>query len=354
VYFSIEDRVDNFKKYYARKNSRPLLGFFLGSEYPLHRYEVFKNLSEDRELSVSDFNVQGFCENCDRLFTDHEACGGDFIWSGSAFWGIPWLEAALGCPIKASFSTGSLYSEPPQHFSVDSDMLEFNPNSPWALKLIEFLESMTGRNNGRWPIGTTRMRGIADLLSALYGSDTFIYAIIERPDEVLEVCNKLCDLWIEFGKLQIEHIPLFHGGLGSFYYNMWVPADTVMHQEDAAALMSPHLYEQFIKPFDQRIVEAFSGCIMHQHPTGYVPTDEYLKMNFLALELHIDEGGPSAQQLYKTHCDILSKKPLLIWGNLSQDDLNWIFGHLPAQGLAIMTVVDSPETANKIWQTHME
>ena len=354
MHFTIEDRVNNFKKFYARKNTRPLLGFFLGSEYPLHRYDTYKNLPEHRPLKVSDFNVEGFCEDCERLFQENENCGGDFTWSGSAFWGIPWLEASLGCSIIANHSTGSIHSERPENFASSSDIPDFDEKSPWSLKLVEYLNAMKAVSNNKWPIGTTRMRGIADLLSALYGSDKFIYAMIEQPDEIIKLCEKLCNFWIEFAKLQLKHIPLFHGGVGSFYYNMWAPAGTVMHQEDAAALMSPQLYEQFIKPYDLRIVESFPGCIIHQHPTGYVPTDHYLQMNFLALELHIDEGGPSAQQLYKKHCDILAKKPLLIWGNLSNDDLEWIFSKLPSQGLAVMTVVDNAEAAKNIWHKFME
>lgn len=67
---------------------------------------------------------------------------------------------------------------------------------------------------------------------------------------------------------------------------MWAPAGTVWHQEDAVALLSPHLYSEFVEPCDVAITEAFGGCIMHQHSTGYVPTEAYLEMNMTALELH--------------------------------------------------------------------
>ena len=120
----------------------------------------------------------------------------------------------------------------------------------------------------RWPIATTRMRGISDLLSLLYGGKEFIFALMEKPDEVLEVCEKLTEFWISFGRMQIERIPLFHEGIGSFYYNCWAPAGTIWLQEDAASLLSLELYQTFIKPWDERIVEAFEGCIMHLHSSS--------------------------------------------------------------------------------------
>jgi hypothetical protein len=348
-HFPIEERVARFRRFYQRTNERPLLGFFVGSDYPLRRYRASDSLPTNRPLTPADFAVAPYLDDCDRLFDLHEACGGDFIWSASAFWGIPWLEAALGCPILADHATGSITARCPPAFAGPESLPAFDPNSPWMRLAVEFLERMAERSGGRWPIGTTRMRGIADLLSALYGGSDFILAMLERPDEVKEVCRKLTDFWIDFARLQLDRIPNFHGGVGSFYYNLWAPAGTVWHQEDAAALLSPALYDEFIREHDERIARAFDGCIMHQHPTKFVPTDFYLRMPFLALELHVDEGGPSAEALHAAHQKILAQKPLIIWGNLTARDLDWLFHKLPSAGLAVITVVSSPEQAAETW-----
>ncbi len=87
------DRVANFKRFYTRCNDRPLLGFWLGSEYPCLRYQAARNLPEDRPLEPEDSPVEAYPADCERLFEEHERCGGDFIWSGGAFWGIPWGRA---------------------------------------------------------------------------------------------------------------------------------------------------------------------------------------------------------------------------------------------------------------------
>jgi len=349
---SIEERVALFRRYYAMENKRPLLGFFYGSEYPLHRYPASRDLPEDRRLIPEDFVVEPYLDDCDALFAQHEMCGGDFIWAGSAFWGVPWLEAALGCDIVACHDSGSIHSESPEGFAGPHALPAFDGGSPWSRKMVEFLDRMAERSGGRWPLATTRMRGIADLLSALYGGDAMVFAMLEKPDEVKAVAAKLTDFFIECGRLQLAHIPDFHGGIGSFYYAMWAPKGTIWHQEDAAALLSPDLYAEFIAPCDRQIAAAFEGCIIHQHPTGYYPVDAYLKMEMTALELHIDEGGPSAEQLFDVHKKILANKPLLIWGDIPEQDLDWIFNNLPAQGLAVNKVVDSPEQAKACWERY--
>lgn len=351
---SIEERVENFKLFYQKKNERPLFGFFAGSEFPLHRYNAAKALPENRPLMPDDIEAEKFLDDYDRLFIEHEACGGDFIWSASAFWGIPWLEAGLGCSIIADHNTGSIHSKPPAEFKGSQSIPGFDRNSPWVKKTGEFLTRISERSGGRWPIGTTRMRGISDLLSALYGGEAFIYAMLEEPDEVKKVCERIAEFWTEYGRFQLENIPPFHGGVGSFYYHMWAPEGTVWHQEDAAALMSPALYDEFIRPWDERIVKSFPGCIIHQHPTGFYPVDDYLEMGMLALELHIDQGGPGAEQLYEIHRKILSKKPLIIWGDIPGRDLEWIFEKLPPQGLAVNTVVRNKEEAARLWNRYIK
>lgn len=346
---SIEERVENFKKYYKKENERPLFGFFYGSEYPIHRYKAAQNLPQGAPLKPEDFNVDAFLDDFDALFEIHEKCGGDFIWSASAFWGIPWIEAMLGCPIYADNITASLSAHKPENINLD-----FDKNNPWAKLMVEFLQKGTKRSGGRYPFATTRMRGVADLLQAVYGNEEFIFEMIEDPDKIHNLCAKLTDFYIESASLQLENIPDFHGGLGSFYYNAWVPKGTIWHQEDAAALLSPAYYEEFIRPCDEKIVASFGGCFMHEHSTGFVPTKSYIDMGMTALELHIDTGGPTAESLYDWHMTILKEKPLLIWGDIPETDLDWIFNKLPHKGLCVITVVNSVDEAKELWDKYVK
>ena len=258
----------------------------------------------------------------------------------------------MGCSIYANHATGSIYSKPPEDFGKTATSLFFNENSPWMAKAKEFLIEMSRTSNGRWPIGTTRMRGISDLLSAVYGVEKFLYIMLDNPDEIKKVCAKLTEFWLSFGKLQLDNISLFYNGVGSYFFNMWAPQGTIWCQEDATALLSPGLYEEFIQPCLEQIVNFFPSCIIHQHSAGFVPTESYIKMGMTALEMHIDAGGPSAEELYDVHRMILNEKPLLIWGNIPEKDLDWIFSKLPCKGLAVNTLVSSTKEAEKLWKEY--
>lgn len=345
MHFTIEQRIANLTRYYNRVNERPLLGFFLDSEYPLRRYRASASLPEERPLRPDDFVCADYLPDNERLFNLHEEAGGDFIWAASAFWGIPWLEVMLGCEAFADHGSGSIHTRIPNAPCV----LEFDSDNAWARKAKEFLTEFSRHASGRYPLAVTRMRGIADLLAAMLGNEAFILNFMQEPDQVKRLCERLTDHWIAFGKFQLEQIPLFHGGVGSFYYNMWAPVGSLWHQEDAVALLNPGIYRKFIEPCDRRIAQSFGGCFMHMHPTGFYPYRQLLDASMTILELHIDAGGPSAEQLFDVHKEILAHKPMLIWGDIGDEDLEWIFLNLPRQGLAVQKVVKNAQEAEYVW-----
>ena len=207
--FTIDERVERFRKFYKKENSRALFGFFSGSEYPLFRYNAAKKLPENIALTPDDFIVEEYLDDFDRLFNEHEMCGGDFIWSGSAFWGIPWLEAALGCPIFANHQTGSIYSNPIIDEKETFYVPNFDENSPWIVKTKEFLKKMAERSSGKWPIGTTRMRGITDILAAIYGGERFLDELMFGSEEICMHIDRITDFWIKYGKIPVGQYSAF-------------------------------------------------------------------------------------------------------------------------------------------------
>ncbi len=346
---SIEERVEGFKRFFAMTNSEgPLVGFFRDTYYPLKRYRTESFLPEG-EILPADLDVEPFIPEYERLFQLHDETAGDFLWSAAAFWGIPWMEALAGCGVITDHTTGSSRSQVPADFQGPKDVPEFDPKDPWVQKALEFLKHLTRVSRGRFPLATTLMRGISDLLAALYGSPDFLYSLMDRPDEQKRVVQKLTALWIAFARSQLEMIPDFHGGTGSFYYGVWLPGKGVWLQEDASALMSPELFGSFVAPAIHQMAGSFDTSVIHLHPSSYIPAEFLVETTLSAVELHIDFGGPRAEELFPYYRKILDHKPLIIWGDLSFEDLDFIAAKLDRQTLALLPVVASLEQAEGIW-----
>jgi hypothetical protein len=221
----------------------------------------------------------------------------------------------------------------------------FSVENPWVQKLFEFIPALETQADGRYPVGVTLMRGVADLLSALYGGGEFVLRMLDAPEEIDRVVEGLTAYWIDFGKALLQRLPRFHGGTGSFFYGLWTPGEHIWLQEDAIALLSPALYERFIYPADCRIAAAFERTVMHLHPARYIPSRLLAASPLAAVELHVDHDGPRAAALEPHYREILARKPLFVWGDLTENDIEFLFTRLPAAGLAVNAVVETPEQA---------
>jgi hypothetical protein len=215
---------------------------------------------------------------------------------------------------------------------------------------MEFLSVLEERSGGRYPLGTTLMRGLSDLLAAVYGSPDFIFELTDRPDVQKRIIEKITDLWISFADLQLEAIPLFHGGVGSLLYNIWLPGRGTWLQEDASALLSPRLFGEFIYPALVEMIDHFDSTIIHLHPSTYIPVEYLVKTDLLAIELHIDRGGPRAEELLPVYRKVQESKPLIIWGDVTPDDVDFIARKLDTRSLAVLVAVESGEEAESVWR----
>jgi hypothetical protein len=353
VRIPLAERLDGLTHWLDRRNTTPLLGFTLGSYYPLHRYPTGSRHLPDGDVSPENVLVEEFLDDTERLFALHEQAGGDLVFSAAPFLGLPWLEASLGCGVVADHASGSTRSTPPPGFAERPVIPRFSPDNPWVAKMLEFIPALEAQSAGRYPVGVTLMRGISDLLSALYGPENFVLRMHDDPEGIRRVVDALTEYWIAFGCCLLERLPLFHGGTGSFLFSLWCPGKTIWLQEDAVALLSPALYQEFIYPADCRIARGFEHTLMHLHPSRFIPSGQLAATNLSAIELHIDHEGPRAESLERHYRTVLASKPLLIWGDLAEADLDFIFSRLPPAGLAVNVVATTAEAAGAVWERMM-
>ena len=336
-----------YRAFYARTNTRPLVGFFVGSYYPLQRYPAAglpAGCFDPQDIAISDLLV-----DYERIYQQYAACPGDLAWTACPLWAVPWMEAALGCSVEADHVTGSCRSHPLPG-NAYPEIPTFSLDNLWVARCLEMLEALVRLSDGRFPVGVTLMRGVSDLLAALLGLERTIYAMLDEPAQVHALAEQIVDFWIAFGQAQLDVCTPYQDGYGAFLYNLWAPGRCLWLQEDAAALLSPDLFERFILPHDRRIAQAFEYCGLHMHPARYIPYEPLLDTDLSALELHLDKGGQSARELLSVYRDILECKPLLIWGEISEDDLAVITHELDPAGLALQIGVKTPEQAQDIYR----
>ena len=348
------ERCDAF--WQRRETDRPLLTSWVGS------YEVAKlyprGLAQlpQRRLVPEDIDFEFFRADYERLFAQHALVDVDVPWVAMPVMVVPWLEAIAGCPIH--HREGNVWAK---HWLDDFAQIEETGlpiDRAWLEKLVEFTQWLVQLSDGRFPVALSLMRGPADLLSAVRGAEKAIYDLYDFPAEVGHLLEQLTDLWVEVAHAQMAHIPAFAGGYCFSIQQLWSRRQGGWFQDDAIAYWSPDFYRQYARACEAKLSGCMQATGIHLHGPALFTVDDLLEMEDLdVIEVNLDDVGLRIPQMIPYFQQILTKKRLFVWGAFSETDLRLMREHLPACGLALQPIAETPEEmraliqcAKELWQ----
>jgi len=162
----------------GRRVRRPLVGALVASYYPL------KAFTEDRagELVLpGDLTAEAVLEDF-RLAAWGRRAAGAALWVASAPLGIPWLEAVIGCPIRAT--CGTAWPERPSYDWQEYDLASVPWDNGWLAKLKELTGALVQAVGGHWPVGPGHLRGPTEAAAAMLGYEQMAYSLYDSPEEL--------------------------------------------------------------------------------------------------------------------------------------------------------------------------
>jgi L-ascorbate 6-phosphate lactonase len=304
---------------------RPLLGFWVGGYYPA---EQFPNGTapwrDGQPLQPGDVRFADFAADYDRLFLLHQEADDDFFYVGSAYWGIPWMEAVLGCPVVAASANcraDVCIAEPAE---AQRGGLE---NNPWFQALLRFTADLASFSAGRFPVCPPLLRGPGDCASAMLGSTPFVMGLHDEPEPVARLLTRCARVRLDLIRALHAAIPPWHGtyAAGGYPSRIWCRRRAAYHQDDSAALLNPALFRRFILPLHQDLCRAAQVNFVHLHSACLYPVDILLENRcYDVLEINLDHPGgatPSVPDLLPVLKRIQSARvPLLLWGETSPEE----------------------------------
>jgi hypothetical protein len=327
---------------------RPLLGHWVGGYYPAEQFpRGTSRWAGRRELHPEDVQFPAFADDYESLYQAHRACDDDFFYVGSAYWGIPWLEAILGCPV--SVAAANCRAEPCLGRPDDLPGLAADPPcNPWLAALVRFTEELVEFAGGRFPVCPPLLRGPGDAASALLGGTALVTGLLDDPaatGRLLAACRRVRDEVLDrLGRL----IPPWHGthAAGGYPSKLWCRDSVAYYQEDCAALLSPRLFREHLLPLARQSCQAAEVNFIHLHSACLYPVDILLDGPFDVLEINIDHrgAGPAVAALVPVFRRIqAARRPLLLWGQCPADDWDLLRRELSPVGLSLQPAVSTPE-----------
>lgn len=296
----------------------------------------------DGTLATEDLTLEPDMLDIERLVGDPLDPGplefqGDAVHVRAPYVRVPWVEAILGCPIQATIKGGSMRT---RAFVRDWD--EWQRRTPhrddrWFDLLKELTELLVARSGGHYSVVQTLMRGPTDLAEAVLGPELMCLSMYDDPQALHGFLEEVTDTFIEILEAQLERIPPIDGGHVD-PFGTWTPGTVVRTQCDASVLLSPQQYANWFLPYDECISWAADYAIIHLHSCSLHTVGPLLRVERpQAIQVTLETGPtvPSLEEMVPTFRTVLAQKPLLVDGPLSADEVNYLRGELPPDGLYI-------------------
>ena len=338
----------------CRPVARPLLGFWVGGYYPAEQFPCgTAGWREGQHLSADDVSFERFAPDYENLFRVHQDADDDFFYVGSPYWGIPWMEAILGCSITVARSNcaSERCLESPERGKTASLDLRDNP---WFRTLVRFTQDLVAFADNRFPVCAPLLRGPGDCASAMLGGMPFVMGFMDDPVGMQALLRHCSAMRLAVTEALQALIPAWNGtyAAGGFPSKIWCRHRAAYHQDDSAALLNPDLFRRFLLPVQREQCAAAEVNFLHLHSSCVYPVDLLLESRcFDVLEMNIDHpggGAPSLTELLPVLGRIQEAGcPLLLWGELTPMEWRRLRGELSPAGLSLQPVVgrlsDVPE-----------
>lgn len=130
----------------------------------------------------------------------------------------------------------------------DLPPLAFDPANRWWQVTEATLRACAELGRGKYLVGCPDLVENIDILSALRDPQTFLFDLIERPEWVERCVHEINQAWFAAYDRIYEIIRDEDGGSAFGAFCLWGPGRTAKVQCDAAAMISPAMFDRFVLP----------------------------------------------------------------------------------------------------------
>ena len=265
---------------------------------------------------------------------------------------------ALFCGSEPRFSNETVWFDPCIDSCPEPECLptvRFDKSNTWWKITESILQSCVELSQGKYMVGCPYLVENLDILAALRGSQNVLIDLLDRPQWVELKIHEINQVWFEAYQRIYDIIALEDGSSAFGAFHLWGPGKTAKVQCDAAAMLSPDLFDSFVLPALTQQCEWLDCSMYHLDGTqAMVHLDSLLSIDALnAIEwtpqAGIEGGGhPRWYDMYRT---ILDNGKSLQVVDVHKDEILPLLEAIGGKGVYIITWCNSSEEAQKILKT---
>jgi hypothetical protein len=230
--------------------------------------------------------------------------------------------------------------------------LQFDPDSRWWRVHERTLRACAHLARGRYVVGCPDLVENVDILASLRGTQQLLVDMIERPDWVSAKVLEINEAFYQAYQRVYDIIRLDDGGAVFGAFRIWGPGKTAKVQCDAAALISPRMFERFVVPA-LRAQCAWLDCSMFHldgadclhHLDALLAIDELDAIEWTPNPRVPSGGDPAWYKLYRRILD--AGKSVQAVG-VRPKEVVPLLDAVGGKGMYIMTSFESPRQAERL------
>lgn len=287
----------------------------------------------------------------DRIAAARELIGDDMIAIAEPLLGIPWLEAMAGCRVLSPDGK-SLWPEQALDESCRTS-IQFSEDNPWFRKLMEVMQTVVDHVDGRYAVGFSHLRGPADILIALLGSERLFLTMYDDPDMIARLAQEAAALWQAVAQAEAKIVPRYRGGYGVRQFGLWAPEAAPWLQDDTSCMMSETHYRHFFLD-PMRRISTFPYGTLHLHiPSLHlvetftsIPNVRAINFYFDSRTISIQDAMPALRRLQALKMPIILARE--VYFGFTLEEFDEIMDGLSPNGLMIHMKADSIEEGRAV------
>ena len=176
--------------------------------------------------------------------------------------GVGIYAQAFGCPFEwrddSSPWTYPIVKNIDDLRAIEKPDIEKCEMLQYVLETIKYFDEKTG---GRIYMSSTDTQSPLDTATLIMATDFFFYAAMDYPEDLHRLISNITDVIIEFTKMQRELMsrPITPG------HNSWCHPKLpgLGLSEDCMCMVGPDFFDEFARPYNERIAETFGGVAIH-------------------------------------------------------------------------------------------
>jgi hypothetical protein len=230
--------------------------------------------------------------------------------------------------------------------------LAFDPGNRWWRVTEATLRAQAGMGRGKYFASCPDLVENIDVLASLRGAQTLLVDLIERPDWVKEKIGEIDRAFEEVYERVYEIIRLGDGSSCFGAFRLWGPGRTAKVQCDAAAMISPPMFEEFVVPSLRRQCAGLDHSMFHldgtqciAHLDALLAIEELDAIEWTPQDGKAPGGSPEWYPMYRKILE--AGKSVQVLG-VEPDEVLPLLDAIGGRGVYVLTRFDSEADAERL------